>query len=363
MFEYDQARAGREVLRLARHERDQLARAPRAQPVAAVERDRRRERVVRDARGVVEQLADRDLAAVGKDPGQPPLDGVLERQPALVDELEHDGGDERLAHARDAEAERGSHPAARLPRSATPRAPLQVELPSSTSATMPGAPAATTPSSACSSAGRWAAAGAGAARRATASSAASRRIARRPAPPHRREEGRMGMTARAYRGPRLAWVDAEAFAEHLRFPRGRGDVPAGSFRGAAGGAACGDLVRIDVRVDGDRVAGAGFEAVGLRRRRGGRLGRRDARARRARPGRRARRRARHRRRARRALPGQAPRGRAGRRRAPRRPGRRRRRRGGRRRGPAPHAGRHERRRRLGGGRAAGRGARAARRSR
>jgi tRNA-uridine 2-sulfurtransferase len=57
-------------------------------------------------------------------------------------------------------------------------------------------------------------------------------------------------------------VNPEAFAEHLQFPRGRGHVPAGSFRGTAGGAACGDLVRIDVRVAGDRVVDSGFEASG-----------------------------------------------------------------------------------------------------
>ena len=42
-------------------------------------------------------------------------------------------------------------------------------------------------------------------------------------------------------------VDAEAFAEHLQFPRGRGHAPAASFSGTAGGAVCGDLVRIDLR--------------------------------------------------------------------------------------------------------------------
>ena len=39
-------------------------------------------------------------------------------------------------------------------------------------------------------------------------------------------------------------------------------MPPGSHAGAAGGAACGDLVRIDVAVAGDRVADAGFEASG-----------------------------------------------------------------------------------------------------
>jgi tRNA-specific 2-thiouridylase len=57
-------------------------------------------------------------------------------------------------------------------------------------------------------------------------------------------------------------VDAERFSEHLEFPRGRGHVPPASFSGSAGGAACGDLVRIDLAVDGDRIAGAGFEASG-----------------------------------------------------------------------------------------------------
>jgi tRNA-specific 2-thiouridylase len=57
-------------------------------------------------------------------------------------------------------------------------------------------------------------------------------------------------------------VDAEAFADHLQFPRGRGHVPPASFSGGAGGAACGDLIRLDLRVEGDRVVDAGFEASG-----------------------------------------------------------------------------------------------------
>lgn len=52
----------------------------------------------------------------------------------------------------------------------------------------------------------------------------------------------------------------ERFEEHLRHPVGRGRVPA--HDGAAGGAACGDLVRIGVAVEGDRVSDAGFEAAG-----------------------------------------------------------------------------------------------------
>jgi tRNA-uridine 2-sulfurtransferase len=55
-------------------------------------------------------------------------------------------------------------------------------------------------------------------------------------------------------------VPDERFEEHLLHPIGRGRVPVPD--GAAGGAACGDLVRIGVAVDGDRVAEAGFEASG-----------------------------------------------------------------------------------------------------
>jgi tRNA-specific 2-thiouridylase len=57
-------------------------------------------------------------------------------------------------------------------------------------------------------------------------------------------------------------VSAERFTEHLQFPQGEGHRPAGAFSGAAGGAACGDLVSISLRVESGRVAGAGFEASG-----------------------------------------------------------------------------------------------------
>ncbi|HEX6619154.1 MAG TPA: iron-sulfur cluster assembly scaffold protein, partial [Solirubrobacteraceae bacterium] len=52
------------------------------------------------------------------------------------------------------------------------------------------------------------------------------------------------------------------FAEHLSAPVGRGHVPDGAATGAAGGAACGDVVRVSVAVAGERVAGAGFDASG-----------------------------------------------------------------------------------------------------
>jgi tRNA-specific 2-thiouridylase len=57
-------------------------------------------------------------------------------------------------------------------------------------------------------------------------------------------------------------VDADAFAEHMQFPRGRGHVPAASSSGSAGGAACGDLIRLDLRVERECVLDAGFEASG-----------------------------------------------------------------------------------------------------
>jgi tRNA-specific 2-thiouridylase len=53
-----------------------------------------------------------------------------------------------------------------------------------------------------------------------------------------------------------------AFEEHLTGPRGRGALADARHAGAAGGAACGDLIRIAVRVEGGRVAEAGFDASG-----------------------------------------------------------------------------------------------------
>jgi tRNA-specific 2-thiouridylase len=57
-------------------------------------------------------------------------------------------------------------------------------------------------------------------------------------------------------------VDQERFAEHLAAPTRRGDSPPGAFDGAAGGSACGDLIRVSVRVEGERLAAASFEADG-----------------------------------------------------------------------------------------------------
>jgi tRNA-specific 2-thiouridylase len=55
-------------------------------------------------------------------------------------------------------------------------------------------------------------------------------------------------------------------AEHLERPLGRGHIPTDAASGAAGGAACGDLVRVSLRIDEQdpdgRVCDAGFDASG-----------------------------------------------------------------------------------------------------
>ncbi len=50
--------------------------------------------------------------------------------------------------------------------------------------------------------------------------------------------------------------------EHLERPHGRGALPERGYTGAAGGAACGDLVRITLALDGEIVTQAGFDARG-----------------------------------------------------------------------------------------------------
>jgi tRNA-uridine 2-sulfurtransferase len=56
------------------------------------------------------------------------------------------------------------------------------------------------------------------------------------------------------------------FSEHLEHPLARGHLPAGGCTGAAGGAVCGDLVRISIAVDPRSACGtitdAGFDASG-----------------------------------------------------------------------------------------------------
>ena len=53
-----------------------------------------------------------------------------------------------------------------------------------------------------------------------------------------------------------------SFADHLHAPTGHGALAGAPYTGAAGGAACGDLVRISLRVEGEHIAEAGFDAEG-----------------------------------------------------------------------------------------------------
>jgi tRNA-specific 2-thiouridylase len=50
--------------------------------------------------------------------------------------------------------------------------------------------------------------------------------------------------------------------EHVAAPRARGHTPAAAHTGAAGGAACGDLIRVSLALDGRRVTDAGYDASG-----------------------------------------------------------------------------------------------------
>src|SRR5215208_7632244 len=53
-----------------------------------------------------------------------------------------------------------------------------------------------------------------------------------------------------------------SFADHLDAPSGKGALAGSPHTGAAGGAACGDIVRISLRINGDRVDEVGFDAEG-----------------------------------------------------------------------------------------------------
>jgi len=56
---------------------------------------------------------------------------------------------------------------------------------------------------------------------------------------------------------------ATALAQHLTHPHRRGHIPEDAFSGAAGGGACGDLVRISLAcTDAEHVTDAGFDASG-----------------------------------------------------------------------------------------------------
>ena len=54
----------------------------------------------------------------------------------------------------------------------------------------------------------------------------------------------------------------EAFEDHLSAPRGQNRLTDSPLAGTAGGAPCGDLIRIAVLIDGDTITDAGFTASG-----------------------------------------------------------------------------------------------------
>ena len=60
----------------------------------------------------------------------------------------------------------------------------------------------------------------------------------------------------------LAFALVHSFADHLDSPTGLGVLADAPHAGVAGGAPCGDLVRVTVRVEADRVIQAGFDAEG-----------------------------------------------------------------------------------------------------
>jgi tRNA-specific 2-thiouridylase len=61
-------------------------------------------------------------------------------------------------------------------------------------------------------------------------------------------------------------MSVEMLASHMERPLGRGHTPEHACTGAAGGAACGDLIRISIALDGGcpegRIVDAGFDASG-----------------------------------------------------------------------------------------------------
>jgi len=81
-----------------------------------------------------------------------------------------------------------------------------------------------------------------------------------------RPNSRLGISGRL--GPTFACgvchycCGSLSFEDHLNAPRGLGALHDWPHSGAVGGAACGDLLRVSVRADGDRIAEAGFDAEG-----------------------------------------------------------------------------------------------------
>src|SRR5436189_2339452 len=57
-------------------------------------------------------------------------------------------------------------------------------------------------------------------------------------------------------------MGSELFEHYLADSSRRGAAPAGAYTGAAGGAPCGDLIRVAVTVQGGRIGAARFDAEG-----------------------------------------------------------------------------------------------------
>jgi tRNA-uridine 2-sulfurtransferase len=57
-------------------------------------------------------------------------------------------------------------------------------------------------------------------------------------------------------------MDTFAFEHHLTSPQGQGKLPSGGATVTVGGGACCDRIRFSIALDGDTVAGAGFDADG-----------------------------------------------------------------------------------------------------
>jgi tRNA-specific 2-thiouridylase len=57
-------------------------------------------------------------------------------------------------------------------------------------------------------------------------------------------------------------LTSDAFDYYLRDASRRAPAPEGTYSGAAGGAPCGDLVRVSIALDGGRIATASFDAEG-----------------------------------------------------------------------------------------------------
>src|SRR3989449_4942707 len=65
--------------------------------------------IVEESAGMVEQLTDSDVPSIGHQPREPALHGVIERELAFLDELQHHNGNETLREASNPELIGHSH--------------------------------------------------------------------------------------------------------------------------------------------------------------------------------------------------------------------------------------------------------------